>query len=101
MGDLTATALRYAERGVKIIATTANGKKPSTSNKALGQDYLGRDLLVGVVGLNVATMNVETIRWVFSLSGAGGNGMLCGRVNDVIVLDLDLYKEPDHDGSDG
>ncbi len=85
-------ALAYAERGVKIFATTADGKAPSTSNKAWSR-YWGRELRKGEGGLNQATTDPEVIRWMFSQRGAGGIGMPCGKVNGVVVLDLDLHKE--------
>ena len=85
-------ALAYAERGVKVFATTADGKAPATSNKAWSE-RLGRELRKGEGGLNQATTDPDTIRWMFSHRNAGGIGMPCGAVNNVIVLDLDLHKE--------
>lgn len=84
-------ALKYAARGVKVFATTADGKAPSTSNDAWGK-RLGRTLRRGEGGLHRATTDEETIRWMFSQRGAGGIGMPCGKVNNVIVSDFDTHK---------
>jgi len=84
-------ALKYAERGVKIFATTADGKAPSTSNEAWSK-YLGREVRKGQGGLHMATTDPKVIEWMFSQRGAGGIGMPCGKVNKVIVSDFDTHK---------
>jgi len=87
-------ALKYAERGIKVFATTADGKAPSTSNKQWGE-RLGRELRRGEGGLHRATTDEDTIRWMFSFRSAGGIGMPCGKVNNVIVADFDTHKSGD------
>lgn len=87
-------ALKYAERGIKVFATTADGKAPSTSNKQWGK-RLGRELRRGEGGLHRATTDEDTIRWMFSFRSAGGIGMPCGKVNNVIVADFDTHKSGD------
>jgi len=89
-------ALKYAARGIKVFATTADGKAPSTSNQQWSQ-RLGRELRRGEGGLHRATTDEATIRWMFSFRSAGGIGMPCGKVNGLIVSDFDTHK----DGEEG
>ena len=91
-------ALEYAARGVAVFAVTADGKAPATSNKAWS-NRLGRTIGKGQGGLNMATTDPETIRWMFSWRNAGAIGMPCGEINGVIVLDLDLHKEENGRGN--
>jgi len=84
-------ALLYASRGLKVFATTADGKAPSTSNKAWSQ-RLGKDVPKGKGGLHMATTDEDTVRWMFNQRGAGGVGMPCGKVNNLIVADFDTHK---------
>lgn len=90
--NILQSALKYAERGVKVFATTADGKAPSISNDAWSR-YLGREVRKGQGGLHQATCDPDNIRWQFSQRGAGGIGMPCGKVNGVIVADFDIHKE--------
>lgn len=85
-------ALAYAERGIRVFATTADGKAPSISNAAWSQ-YLGREIRKGQGGLHMASTDPENIRWQFTQWGAGGIGMPTGKVNGVIVADFDIHKE--------
>jgi hypothetical protein len=87
-------ALTYAKRGIKVFATTADGKAPSTSNDQWGK-RLGRVLRRGEGGLHRATTDEDTIRWMFSFRSAGGIGMPCGKVNGLIVSDFDTHKDGD------
>ena len=91
---LVDVALEYASRGIKVFAVTADGKAPANSNAAWAR-RLGRPVRKGEGGLNMATTDPETIRWMFSWKNAGAIGMPCGEVNGVIVLDLDIHKEPE------
>ena len=84
-------ALAYAKRGIRVFATTSDGKAPSTSN-AQWSKRLGKEVKKGQGGLHMATTDEETIRWMFSFSNAGGIGMPCGQVNNVIVSDFDTHK---------
>lgn len=85
-------ALQYAERGVRVFATTADGKAPSISNAAWSR-YLGKPVPKGKGGLHQATTDPDIIRWQFSWANSGGIGMPCGKVNNVIVADFDIHKE--------
>jgi hypothetical protein len=85
-------ALRYAEAGIKIFATTADGKAPAISNRAWS-NKLGRDIQKGQGGLHLATTDRDLIAWMFSWRNAGGIGMPCGKTNNVIVADFDIHKE--------
>lgn len=90
--DIVTSALRYAKAGIAVFATTADGKAPSTSNAAWSR-RLGREIRKGQGGLHMATTDPDTIRWMFSWKNAGGIGMPCGKVNNVIVADFDIHKE--------
>lgn len=86
------SAIAYAERGVKVFATTADGKAPSISNRAWS-NKLGREVGKGQGGLHQATTDIDNIKWQFSWKNSGGIGMPCGKVNGVIVADFDIHKE--------
>jgi hypothetical protein len=58
-------ALRYAEAGIKIFATTADGKAPAISNRAWSRK-LGREIRKGQGGLHLATTDPDLIDWMFS-----------------------------------
>lgn len=91
-------ALEYAEQGIHVFAVTRDGKAPANSNAAWAR-RLGREVRKGQGGLNMATTDPDTIRWMFSWKNAGGIAMPCGEINGVIVLDLDIHKEPGREGN--
>lgn len=91
-------ALAYADRGIRVFATTADGKAPAISNHKWS-GYHAREIKRGEGGLHQASTDPENIRFQFSQPGAGGIGMPCGKVNGVIVADFDIHKEPGGQGN--
>lgn len=98
---LLMSALRYAERGIHVFSVVGEGpgaKLPNISNDRWAE-FLGKPVPKGRGGLNMATTDPEIIKWMFSQPRAGGIGMPCGKINNVIVADFDLHKEPDQRGN--
>ncbi len=72
-------------------------KAPAWSNKQL-QMLTGRPVVKGEGGYKIATKRKDGLRALFRHKGAQAVGMPTGKINNVIVLDLDIYKPEDKGG---